>query len=134
MKNISSSLFGLFAFFAVLIIFGFQISCSNDTKPDKPKTAEKTKEFKSSSNLTITLKDDYDTYKTNIDFSKMITYGDEYVSNKGLYIDKETNCFRPHWERGPIASNNRAISSNKNQLLGSKKTLKKTGQTTRKIF
>tara|TARA_Y100000814_G_scaffold218942_1_gene163259 strand:- start:662 stop:1120 length:459 start_codon:yes stop_codon:yes gene_type:complete len=94
MKNISSSLFGLFAFFAVLIIFGFQISCSNDTKPDKPKTAEKTKEFKSNSNLKITLKDNYDVstlksvcdcYKESLDVLEKISIERQQYSSKEIY-------------------------------------------------
>ena len=94
MKNINSSIFGLFAFFALLVIFVFQISCSNDTKPDKPKTAEKTKEFKSNSNLKITLKDNYDVsklksvcdcYKASLDVLEKVSIERQQYSSKEIY-------------------------------------------------
>ena len=94
MKNINCFIFRLSTFFALLVIFVFQISCSNDTKPDKPDAKVKTKEFKSNSNLKITLKDNYDVstlksvcdcYKASLDVLEKVSIERQQYSSKEIY-------------------------------------------------
>ena len=94
MKNINCFKFRLSTFFALLVIFAFQISCSNDTKPDKPDAKVKTKEFKSNSNLKITLKDNYDVsalksvcdcYKASLDILDEVSIERQQYSSKEIY-------------------------------------------------
>lgn len=94
MKNINCFKFRLSTFFALLVIFAFQISCSNDTKPDKPDAKVKTKEFKSNSNLKITLKDNYDVstlksvcdcYKASLDVLEKVSIERQQYSSKEIY-------------------------------------------------
>ena len=94
MKNINCFKFRLSTFFALLVIFAFQISCSNDTKPDKPDAKVKTKEFKSNSSLKITLKDNYDVstlksvcdcYKASLDVLEKVSIERQQYSSKEIY-------------------------------------------------
>ena len=94
MKNINCFKFRLSTFFALLVIFAFQISCSNNTKPDKPDAKVKTKEFKSNSNLKITLKDNYDVstlksvcdcYKASLDVLEKVSIERQQYSSKEIY-------------------------------------------------
>ena len=94
MKNINCFIFRLSTLFALLVIFVFQISCSNDTKPDKPDAKVKTKEFKSNSNLKITLKDNYDVstlksvcdcYKASLDVLEKVSIERQQYSSKEIY-------------------------------------------------
>ena len=94
MKNINCFIFRLSTFFGLLMIFVFQISCSNDTKPKKPNVEEKTKEFKSNSNLKITLKDNYDVstlksvcdcYKASLDVLEKVSIERKQYSSKEIY-------------------------------------------------
>ena len=94
MKNINCFKFRLSTFFALLVIFAFQISCSNDTKTDKPDAKVKTKEFKSNSNLKITLKDNYDVstlksvcdcYKASLDVLEKVSIERQQYSSKEIY-------------------------------------------------
>ena len=94
MKNINCFKFRLSTFFALLVIFAFQISCSNDTNPDKPDAKVKTKEFKSNSNLKITLKDNYDVstlksvcdcYKASLDVLEKVSIERQQYSSKEIY-------------------------------------------------
>jgi len=94
MKNINCFIFRLSTFFALLVIFAFQISCSNDTKPDKPDAKVKTKEFKSNSSLKITLKDNYDVstlksvcdcYKASLDVLEKVSIERQQYSSKEIY-------------------------------------------------
>ncbi len=94
MKNINSSIFGLVTFIVLFCIFGIQLSCSNNTKTKNPNESKKTEESKANSNLTITLKNDYDTsklksvcdcYKTSLDVLEKVAVERKQYSSKEIY-------------------------------------------------